>query len=153
MIDQRGRVPPADPVEATCADRLLLLLAGDDDSTTTTPVKHGSSRSAEVRAPIKGKAGGREKPRLSAPRPDLDIPDKDLEITTMRSGGAGGQNVNKVNSAVRIKHLPSGLAVKCTQERSQAMNKDLAMKRLKAQACPTCHYVTRYNVRSQHNSI
>ncbi|VEU38605.1 unnamed protein product [Pseudo-nitzschia multistriata] len=64
---------------------------------------------------------------------DLTIPDKDLEITTMRSGGAGGQNVNKVNSAVRIKHLPSGLSVKCTQERSQAMNKDLAMKRLKAQ--------------------
>ena len=64
---------------------------------------------------------------------DIEIPDKDLEITTMRSGGAGGQNVNKVNSAVRIKHLPSGLNVKCTQERSQAMNKDLAMKRLKAQ--------------------
>jgi len=63
----------------------------------------------------------------------LSIPDKDLEITTMRSGGAGGQNVNKVNSAVRIKHLPSGLQVKCTQERSQAQNKDLALKRLKAQ--------------------
>lgn len=46
---------------------------------------------------------------------------------------AGGQNVNKVNSAVRIKHLPSGLAVKCTQERSQGANKDIALKRLKAQ--------------------
>ena len=64
---------------------------------------------------------------------NIVIPDKDLEITTMRSGGAGGQNVNKVNSAVRIKHLPSGLNVKCTQERSQGMNKDIAMKRLKAQ--------------------
>jgi len=64
---------------------------------------------------------------------DIDIPDSELEITTMRSGGAGGQNVNKVNSAVRIKHLPTGLAVRCTQERSQAMNKDLAMNRLKAQ--------------------
>ena len=64
---------------------------------------------------------------------EIDIPEKELEVSTMRSGGAGGQNVNKVETGVRIKHIPSGIAVKCTQERSQLMNKQLALSRLKAQ--------------------
>ena len=64
---------------------------------------------------------------------DIEIPERELEITTMRSGGSGGQNVNKVETGVRIKHLPSGISVKCTNERSQSQNKNIALSRLKSQ--------------------
>jgi len=62
----------------------------------------------------------------------LQIPEKDLKLEFYRSGGPGGQNVNKVETAVRIVHLPTGLAVSSQAQRSQAQNREYALKLLKA---------------------
>uniref|UniRef100_A0A7N0TZ53 Prokaryotic-type class I peptide chain release factors domain-containing protein n=2 Tax=Kalanchoe fedtschenkoi TaxID=63787 RepID=A0A7N0TZ53_KALFE len=77
-------------------------------------------------------AGVEVMPLLPEESLNVEIPEEDLDISFTRAGGKGGQNVNKVETAVRITHIPTGVSVRCSEERSQSANKVKAISRLKA---------------------
>jgi peptide chain release factor 2 len=72
-------------------------------------------------------------PLIEANNTTIEIKDNELDWHFSRAGGAGGQNVNKVNTAVELTHIPTGIVVRCREERSQVQNKERALKLLKAQ--------------------
>ncbi len=84
---------------------------------------------------------------------DIEFKDEDFEIQTSKSGGAGGQHINKTESAVRIKHIPTGLVCECQDERSQQKNKERAMQNLKDKILKLYNEKKETHTKSQRNSL
>lgn len=112
-----------------------LLVTGNE---AFRSLKHEGGVHRVQRVPATEKSGRIHTSTVSVaiiPRPDdlnIDVQEKDLKVETKRASGAGGQHVNTTDSAVRIVHLPTGIAVDCQTERSQHKNKAIAIQRLKA---------------------
>lgn len=82
----------------------------------------------------------------------IDVQEKDIQVDTMRASGAGGQHVNKTSSAVRMTHLPTGIVVKCQNDRSQHRNRAMALQMLKARIYEQELQKREAAVKAQHNA-
>lgn len=115
--------------------RASILVSGDNSYEL---LRHEGGVHRVQRIPATDKSGRVHTSTVTVavlPQPneiEVNLLSKDLKIETKRSSGAGGQNVNVTDSAVRIIHLPTGLATECQTERTQTKNKDIAMRKLRA---------------------